>query len=340
MPETRGSAIRKRKIQENKESDPDVEPHAARSDEESDIEGQIRGLMKSAMNLKKKLKYLKEENSRLQKQFDDRGEARATNRGNHGRGISLSSIKKIGRLEKEIKELKEAREKDKRKIAWLKRKEMQREVENLVGPDESVLDEDDTAHNRTRLLRRFVDLVYINTLADDGENCVICLEKLQVKKTSGLPCGHVICNDCLPGISIGADETVKCAECRAVHPRDEVEEVQYTERERWDQLLEAAKAAAAIDSGHRGVEDTSEEEMSEDFINDDEEEDEDNKSSLTANNPQSEGGDSDAEENEAQAGPSTPPLASPRKYTEISSAQKRSRMKQLAEERRSKRTRR
>uniref|UniRef100_A0A0W0EZE2 Uncharacterized protein n=1 Tax=Moniliophthora roreri TaxID=221103 RepID=A0A0W0EZE2_MONRR len=316
MPETRGSAIRKRKIQENKESDPDVEPHAARSDEESDIEGQIRGLMKSAMNLKKKLKYLKEENSRLQKQFDDRGEARATNRGNHGRGISLSSIKKIGRLEKEIKELKEAREKDKRKIAWLKRKEMQREVENLVGPDESVLDEDDTAHNRTRLLRRFVDLVYINTLADDGENCVICLEKLQVKKTSGY------------------------AKLSSIHPRDEVEEVQYTERERWDQLLEAAKAAAAIDSGHRGVEDTSEEERSEDFINDDEEEDEDNKSSLTANNPQSEGGDSDAEENEAQAGPSTPPLASPRKYTEISSAQKRSRMKQLAEERRSKRTRR
>ncbi|EEB94618.1 hypothetical protein MPER_06538 [Moniliophthora perniciosa FA553] len=153
-----------------------------------------------------------------------------------------------------------------------------------------------------------------------------------------LPCGHVICNGCLPGISIGANETVRCAECRAVHPRDEVEEVQYTERERWDQLLEAAKAAAAIDSGHLGVEDTSEEERSEDFIDDDEDEDEEDKSSLTTTNSQSEDGGS--EESEAQAGLSTPPLASPLKYTEISSALKRSRMEQLAEERRSKRTRR
>lgn len=79
------------------------------------------------------------------------------------------------------------------------------------------------------------------------------------------PCQHLVCDECLPNISRGADETVQCPQCRQRWPRDEVESVQYTESERWDALLDVAKAWAAFDTG-RGEEETSEEEAEEAFF--------------------------------------------------------------------------
>lgn len=81
-----------------------------------------------------------------------------------------------------------------------------------------------------------------------------------------LQCQHLICNECLPQISKGADETVKCPECRRFTSRDDIELVHMTEQERWDELLGVAQAWDAFDV--RGEEGTSEEENEEYFIND------------------------------------------------------------------------
>jgi len=82
------------------------------------------------------------------------------------------------------------------------------------------------------------------------------------------PCEHIVCNDCLPGISKGADETVLCAECRARHARDDVELVHMTETQRWDELLKVAQAWDAFDANTRGELETSEEEVEENFLTD------------------------------------------------------------------------
>ena len=81
-----------------------------------------------------------------------------------------------------------------------------------------------------------------------------------------LQCQHLMCNECLPQISKGADETVQCPECRRFTSRDDIELVNMTEQERWDELLGVAQAWDAFDV--RGEEETSEEENEEYFFND------------------------------------------------------------------------
>lgn len=80
-------------------------------------------------------------------------------------------------------------------------------------------------------------------------------------------CGHILCDTCLPGISRGADETVRCPECRKDCDREDVEQICHTESQRWDALLDVAKAWASFDK--RGEDETSEEEAFENFIDDD-----------------------------------------------------------------------
>ncbi|KAK7060489.1 hypothetical protein VNI00_001254 [Paramarasmius palmivorus] len=336
MPETRSST---RNASFNKRFDSD-EPLAARSDTggedtDSEFERKVQELQDIRKRYKKKLKKLQEDNSRLRKQLDDR-ETQVQDRKSNGRNNGGSSKGKIKRLEDEVVQLRKARKRDKKEIEALRKKEIQKEAANLGGHNEDELDEVDDDHKRTLLLRRFADLIYCNTLPDEGEECCVCFEELELNKTSR----HVLCDECLKGVSIGADETVKCPECREVHPRDDVEQVQYTETKRWDLLLDVAKAAMVLDSGHRGVEDTSEEERSENFVDDEEEED-DQASTATAGDT-----NNDVEHGEDEADldpgplPSTPPSTSPRKYTELSPAQKRHQMQQLAEERSRKRARR
>ena len=67
-------------------------------------------------------------------------------------------------------------------------------------------------------------------------------------------------------MSKGADETVTCAVCRKSTPRDEIELVHMSERDRWDQLLEIAQAWDRFDV--RGEAESSEEEAEEEFIDD------------------------------------------------------------------------
>lgn len=79
-----------------------------------------------------------------------------------------------------------------------------------------------------------------------------------------LPCEHMICNNCLPKMSKGADETVRCPTCRKVCPREVIELITYTEQDRWDALLKVAEAWGAGD--HRREAETSEEEAEEKFV--------------------------------------------------------------------------
>ena len=81
-----------------------------------------------------------------------------------------------------------------------------------------------------------------------------------------MPCEHLICNNCLPHVSRGADETVQCPMCRQRCERGQVMLVHMSETSRWDALLVVAQAFSAMDT--RGEEETEEEENEEDFIDD------------------------------------------------------------------------
>ncbi|CAA7260056.1 unnamed protein product [Cyclocybe aegerita] len=81
-----------------------------------------------------------------------------------------------------------------------------------------------------------------------------------------LECSHIICHECLPQISKGADETVKCPQCREPSQRDALELIHMTEENRWDALLEIAQDWTAFDN--RGELETSKEEAEEEFITD------------------------------------------------------------------------
>ncbi len=124
----------------------------------------------------------------------------------------------------------------------------------------------------------------ITTLAEE-EDCPICFERLKPKKSYAyvsqsslpltvaeavpfrIPCEHLICAECLPQVSRGADETIKCPQCRQNYPREEVELLQFTETERWDELLKLANEYAMMD--YTGS-DTSSERAEEEFICDNE----------------------------------------------------------------------
>ncbi|KAF9453016.1 hypothetical protein P691DRAFT_659545, partial [Macrolepiota fuliginosa MF-IS2] len=80
-----------------------------------------------------------------------------------------------------------------------------------------------------------------------------------------LPCHHILCVECLPEVSKGADETVRCECCELDCPFRNLELLGYTENERWDELLKLASKFSYVDYGG---EDTSEEEAEEYFIND------------------------------------------------------------------------
>lgn len=62
-------------------------------------------------------------------------------------------------------------------------------------------------------------------------------------------------------------EITKCPQCCDEAPREDAKVVLYTAAQRWDELLEVAQDWAKMDA-HRAVNETSEEEDEENFIND------------------------------------------------------------------------
>ncbi|KDR83965.1 hypothetical protein GALMADRAFT_236510 [Galerina marginata CBS 339.88] len=242
---------------------------------------------------------------------------------------SLAEIRVLD-LEKKYKELQAENHRQKKRIEKFKKKELRREVEDLQGSKtEKNLDEGDLdpEHRMRKLLRKFSDLMLVATIPDDmSQSCSICYETLRLKKCSALECQHLICHDCLPRISKGADETVECPECRRVSSRDELELVYLTERDRWDRLLDIAQAWDAFDV--RGEEETIDEEAEENFMTD--------RTRTSEVSSESEAGrpSSEAASTADDDRPSTPPPVSHnRPFSESPTKEKRKILEQLAEDR-------
>ncbi|KAK7060490.1 hypothetical protein VNI00_001255 [Paramarasmius palmivorus] len=228
------------------------------------IDSYIENLQKL---VKQELRILQEENTKLRQKLshDDGGSDRSRRRSS-----SSSARNEIAELKEKVEELTEARRKDKKRIKTL---EMQLEVEDLLpdSDDAKSLPEDDDTYQMRKLLRRATALIQVRPLcpARRGDFCCRCRMKLiKPEGVSSLICHHVVCDDCLPEISKGSDETITCSTCDEITPRNELQRVHMTEAERLDELRTVAMAFMAFDAGHQHAEDTSEEERSEMFIDD------------------------------------------------------------------------
>ncbi|KAK7470492.1 hypothetical protein VKT23_001918 [Stygiomarasmius scandens] len=322
-----------------------ADSHSDDSKSDTDIESQLGSVLQGIKRMKKQLKHLRKENEELQEKLQLEAQAEASTSNRRRNNVSSDS-KKVKELEKEVKELVAMQKKDKKKIKKLQDQAMKAEAENLqdgTGGDENEID---SIYKMKKLLRKFSDLMSVATLeGDKKETCPVCFEELALNKTSSFQCEHLICNECLPMISKGADETVQCPNCRQVSPRDSVELVHYTEQGRWDDLLKVAEAWCAMD--RRGEAETSEEEGEEEFINDGtsrsassapDENEADPEPNAEGDEPaqdEAEGGQDESEEE-----PSTPPpTEESQSYNRSPAKEKRKRMQQLAEDRQRKKGR-
>ncbi|KAK0230939.1 hypothetical protein IW262DRAFT_1341264 [Armillaria fumosa] len=301
------------------------------SEDTDDIMDRVNALKQTLEKQRRKTKKLVRINQGLREQVEHlQSGVNEQPRKPRGRSTGLDS--RVKQLEEKITLLKQGRKKDKKKISELRALEVKGEAKDLVTGDDSDSGSD-FAHQMRKLLRRHNDIMLVTTLptneAGKPEDCPVCMDAFVANQCSSLPCEHVICNTCLPGISKGADETVQCPQCRQVCSRDDVEIVYMTETERWDRLLEVAQSWGAMD--RRGEEETSEEEAQEDFISD-------GTSSMSsplndANTAEEEDDmiSKNGEDSDGGANPSTHAQApSPSKV-------KRERLAHLAEERRKKR---
>ncbi|KAF5358947.1 hypothetical protein D9758_004741 [Tetrapyrgos nigripes] len=315
-----------------------VESDSDPSDSGNNIEDEIQHVLRGVKQMKKQLDQLGKENQGLKEKLKQSQPEASSSSGRRRNAASRSSnVQKVAELEKRVKKLETARKKDRRKIEQLRSQAVKAEADDLMEGEGSDAENGvDAVHKMKKLLRKFSDLVIVSTLSDEGEECPICFDNLEVKKTSGLQCEHLVCNDCLAQISKGSDETVQCPYCKQVCAREDVELVHYTERERWDALLDVAKAWCAMD--HHAGEETSEEEAEEEFINDGT-----SIASTPANNEESEleriaEEDDDEDDDKSLA---TPPPADqqPQLYAESPTKLKRQRMEQLSKERQRKKGR-
>ncbi|KAK0490868.1 hypothetical protein IW261DRAFT_1434475 [Armillaria novae-zelandiae] len=303
------------------------------SEDTDDIVDRVNALKQSLEKQRRKTKKLVRVNQGLQEQVE-RLQSGVNEQPKKPRGRSTGLDSRVKQLEEKVRLLEQGRKKDKKKISELRALEAKAEAKDLVNGDDSDSGSADFAHQMRKLLRRHNDIMLVTTLptneAGKSEDCPICLDAFVANECSSLPCEHVICNTCLPGISKGADETVQCPHCRRVCSRDDVEIVYMTETERWDRLLEVAQAWGAMD--RRGEEETSEEEAQEDFIND---------GTSSVSSPLNDANTAEGEEDSmiSKNGEDSDGGASPSTHAQAPSPSKvkRERLAHLAEERRKKR---
>lgn len=86
---------------------------------------------------------------------------------------------------------------------------------------------------------------------------------------NSFPCQHILCETCFQELARDK-ENLSCPQCRRDFDRDDVETIQHTASSQWDALLNVAARFAKID--HRGAQDTSDEEASENFLDDEQSE--------------------------------------------------------------------
>ncbi|KAK0191107.1 hypothetical protein F5146DRAFT_1047112 [Armillaria mellea] len=312
---------------------PEGTSESSSSEDTDDIMLHVNALKRSLEKQRRKRKRLVQINQGLQEQVEhlQSGVDEQPKKAARGRPAGLDS--RVKQLEEKVRVLEQGRKKDKKQISELRALEAKAEAKDLVDEDDSDSGSADFAHQMRKLLRRHNDIMLVTPLptneAGKPEDCPICMDTLVANQCSSLPCEHVICNTCLPGISKGADETVQCPQCRQVCSRDDVEIVYMTETERWDRLLEVAQAWGAMD--RRGEEETSEEEAQENFIND---------GTSSVSSPLNDANTTEEEDNmiskngEVSDGGANP---STRAQAPSPSKVKRERLAHLAEERRKKR---
>ncbi|KAK2466061.1 hypothetical protein APHAL10511_001703 [Amanita phalloides] len=284
----------------------------------------------SAKHLQKQLHDLRRENERLKAELLTQQVLNSSD-GEPRQVRSRKDANRINDLETKVRELKALTRRNQRRIDKLQSKEVKEEVNELEQVAEDTT-QGDPAYQMRKLLRRFHDLMLIVTLGDD-EECNVCWERLDLNKSSSMPCEHLICNTCLPNMSRGSDETVECPMCRRRCDRNEVMLVHMSETSRWDALLQVAQAFSAIDS--RGEMDTEEEEGEEDFIDcrSDTETASERKGRMRENSELPSLG----EASDSEGSPSE--LKQRRSFSASPMKDKRRRLEKLAEERQSKRSR-
>ncbi|EKM59752.1 uncharacterized protein PHACADRAFT_192128 [Phanerochaete carnosa HHB-10118-sp] len=215
------------------------------------LEGCASQLMKSLRTLKKDVIDLQKKNKQLQEDLDQAQEAADSlsqpKPGKKG-GPGVKQLQaKVNALRKQVAELERGRERDRRKMAQLRAKEIRKDAEELQA--QADLEVGDTAHKMRKLLRRFHDLMLAPSLEGD-EECKICFEKLEPHAALDL-------------------RTYLLQGLHAKVPKDELEPVEYLASEQWDALLEVAKRWAKFD--RRRELETSDEENEEQFVDDERE---------------------------------------------------------------------
>ncbi|KAI0065904.1 hypothetical protein BV25DRAFT_1850432 [Artomyces pyxidatus] len=288
------------------------------------IEAHLSLAQKGVANMRDQIRSLQRKNARLKEELDKLHNADDVSiQPKRGRSATGAVQAQIKGLEADVRRLEKARVKDKRKIEQLKMKEIRADARDLE--DDQTHGVPDTVHGMRKLLRRFQAIVSGSVIAED-EECPICMDTLQLSASSSLPCQHVFCEDCLARL-----EQLVCPTCREKFERDDVEGVQYTAEEQWDQLLDVAQQFAKMDKNAEP--DTSEEEAEEaaakNFIND---EDPDASSALSELEAETQ-----SEAPPATPGPADDDEEARQSYAKSPISAKRKRLQELAAKREQKR---
>ncbi|KAH9833761.1 uncharacterized protein C8Q71DRAFT_772431 [Rhodofomes roseus] len=242
------------------------EPTQGESEECTGVEVHLLKAVNGVRNMRRELEELRRRNGELEQRLEAFEQAEDVSiqpkRGKRGGPTVAKLQSEARRLNGQIRDLEKARRKDRKKIAKLRAREVKEDVAELEDDAEIFIG--DSPHRMRKLLRSFHDIVLSSSI-EENEECPICMDPLEVDKSVSLPCEHTFCKSCISKVSPG-EEDVICPQCRTVCPRDEIDIVQYTASQQWDDLLEVAKAWAKMDLRRQA--DTSEEEAEEEFIDD------------------------------------------------------------------------
>ncbi|KAI0832754.1 hypothetical protein BC628DRAFT_1415008 [Trametes gibbosa] len=244
--------------------------------------GGAKELERENNSLRKKVETLERRLDQVVEADDARMQPR---RGKRKRSMNASQLKsEVEQLRKQVRRLEKSNEKHRKRIHQLSMKELKNEAEDLVAEAVELADFEvgDAAYEMRKLLREFHDIMLENSLEGEKEECGICMDPLQPRKTRSFPCQHTFCSDCvrqLKPVHNTEAEIISCPTCRQEYEREEIELIQYTASEQWDALLNVANRWARLDV--RRAESSSEEEDADEFIHDDTEE----QSSTTASEP-------------------------------------------------------
>lgn len=211
------------------------------------IERYLLKVHRGLKHLQEECAGLKRENEELRTELDKLAEAQDVSiqpkKGKKGGRSAASFQAEIRTLKGEVRKLETARDKLKKRVKQLEIREARREAAELNEDAEDGAD--DSAYHMRKLLRKFQDLVS-ETVLDEKEECVICMETLKPKESSSFPCEHVVCNACLPQINPGS-EIINCPQCRKPAEKSDIELVTRTASQQWDALVDIAKRWGHMD---------------------------------------------------------------------------------------------